>query len=136
MYDKPNVTSPDPMSRRFGPVYSSRVSPAGGATTGAATKGVATTGVGAGAGGSTTVVSADDERAYASAAAAGRPLEEKASSGLSTEDRADRVLLRPFGFPLTSPPHSLKIVVAAGYVTGIVGAPCTAHLVIVALDGG
>ncbi len=41
-----------------------------------------------------------------------------------------------FGFPITSPAHSLKIVVAAGYVTGIVGALCTANPVIVAVDGG
>jgi hypothetical protein len=41
-----------------------------------------------------------------------------------------------FGFPITSPAHSLKIVVAAGYITGIVGALCTANPVIVAVDGG
>ena len=41
-----------------------------------------------------------------------------------------------FGFPVTSPAHSLKIVVAAGYITGIVGALCTANPVIVAVDGG
>jgi hypothetical protein len=41
-----------------------------------------------------------------------------------------------FGFPITSPAHSLKIVVAAGYVTGIVGALCTINPVIVAVDGG
>jgi hypothetical protein len=41
-----------------------------------------------------------------------------------------------FGFPVTTPLHSLKIVVAAGYVTGIVGALCTVNPVIVAVDGG
>jgi len=41
-----------------------------------------------------------------------------------------------FGFPVTTPAHSLKIVVAAGYVTGIVGALCTVNPVIVAVDGG
>ena len=41
-----------------------------------------------------------------------------------------------FGFPVTSPPHSLKVVVAAGYVTGIVGVLCTPNAPIVAVDGG
>jgi hypothetical protein len=41
-----------------------------------------------------------------------------------------------FGFPVTSPAHSLKIVVAAGYMTGIVGTLCTASAKVVAVDGG
>jgi hypothetical protein len=41
-----------------------------------------------------------------------------------------------FGFPVTSPAHSLKLIVAAGYTTGIVGALCTVNPVIVAVDGG
>jgi hypothetical protein len=41
-----------------------------------------------------------------------------------------------FGWPVPSPPHSLKVVVAAGYVTGIVGALCTPYPKIVPTDGG
>jgi hypothetical protein len=41
-----------------------------------------------------------------------------------------------FGFPVTTPAHSLKVVVAAGYVTGIVGVLCTVNPMIVAVDGG
>jgi hypothetical protein len=41
-----------------------------------------------------------------------------------------------FGWPVPSPPHSLKVVVAAGYVTGIVGALCTPNPKIVPTDGG
>ena len=41
-----------------------------------------------------------------------------------------------FGWPLTTPAHSIKIVVAAGYVTGIVGFLCTPNAVIVSVDGG
>jgi hypothetical protein len=41
-----------------------------------------------------------------------------------------------FGFPVTTPAHSLKIVVAAGYTTGIVGSFCTPNPVIVKVDGG
>jgi hypothetical protein len=41
-----------------------------------------------------------------------------------------------FGIPVTTPAHSLKITVGAGYVTGIVGVLCTVNPVIVAVDGG
>ena len=41
-----------------------------------------------------------------------------------------------FGFPVTTPAHSLKLIVAAGYVTGIVGVLCTPKPNIVAVDGG
>ncbi len=41
-----------------------------------------------------------------------------------------------FGIPVTTPAHSLKITVGAGYVTGIVGVLCTMNPVIVAVDGG
>jgi len=41
-----------------------------------------------------------------------------------------------FGFPVATPAHSLKVVVGAGYVTGIVGALCTVNPVVVAVDGG
>jgi hypothetical protein len=41
-----------------------------------------------------------------------------------------------FGFPITTPAHSLKIITAAGYVTGIVGVLCTPDAKIVATDGG
>jgi hypothetical protein len=41
-----------------------------------------------------------------------------------------------FGFPVTTPPHSVKVVVAAGYVTGIVGVLCTPNPKVVAVDGG
>jgi hypothetical protein len=41
-----------------------------------------------------------------------------------------------YGIPLTTPAHSLQIVVAAGYVTGIVGTLCTANAPIVTVDGG
>jgi hypothetical protein len=40
------------------------------------------------------------------------------------------------GWPLTTPAHSLKIVVAAGYTTGIVGTLCTKNAGVVAIDGG
>ena len=42
----------------------------------------------------------------------------------------------PFGWPLMTPAHSIKIIVAAGYVTGIVGVLCTPDPVIVSVDGG
>jgi hypothetical protein len=41
-----------------------------------------------------------------------------------------------FGIPVTTPAHSLKITVGAGYVTGIVGVLCTVIPNIVAVDGG
>ena len=41
-----------------------------------------------------------------------------------------------FGIPVTTPAHSVKIVVGANYVTGIVGVLCTPNPVIVAVDGG
>ena len=41
-----------------------------------------------------------------------------------------------FGIPVTTPAHSLKIVVGANYVTGIVGVLCTQSAGIVAIDGG
>ena len=41
-----------------------------------------------------------------------------------------------FGFPVTTPAHSLKLIVAAGYTTGIVGSFCTPNPVIVKVDGG
>ena len=41
-----------------------------------------------------------------------------------------------FGWPVTTPAHSVKMVVAVGYVTGIVGALCTKNAAIVGVDGG
>ena len=41
-----------------------------------------------------------------------------------------------FGWPVTTPTHSVKLVVAAGYSTGLVGALCTMSAAIVSVDGG
>jgi len=40
------------------------------------------------------------------------------------------------GWPLMTPAHSVQIVVAAGYITGIVGTVCSKSAAIVSMDGG
>jgi hypothetical protein len=41
-----------------------------------------------------------------------------------------------WGFPVTTPPHSIQVPVLAGYLTGAVGVLCTPNSTIVKVDGG
>jgi hypothetical protein len=41
-----------------------------------------------------------------------------------------------WGFPVPTPPHTLQVLVAPGYVSGLVGALCTPVSVLVSTDGG
>jgi hypothetical protein len=41
-----------------------------------------------------------------------------------------------YGFPVVTPTHSLQVLVAPGYISGLVGAFCTTKPTIVAVDGG